>query len=137
MSDNDFHIHLYGRSPGDLPPQGQRTNPIPTSFEEAQQRLLERMPEMLFEPDGSFAWASVKHQLVGMIYDAGGQIQYVELRGHCAPQQLRDLIETLAGSPQIDEFAVMVLPNRQWKIFHTFEKSVPSEDSTSANNPSH
>lgn len=60
-----------------------------------------------------------------MIYDAAMVIQYVELRGHCDATRLRKLVETLAGTTQIDQFAVMVLPERQWKNFQTFAISLP------------
>jgi hypothetical protein len=127
MSLETFHIHLYGPERSTSGPASSRqTNPIPTSFEAAQQRLESLLPSVLLEPDGSFAWAGNGHQVVGMIYDAATEIQYVELRGHCDRSQLRKLVQTLVGAPRIDEFAIMVLPNRQWKIFQSFEISLPT-----------
>ncbi len=120
-----FHIHLYGPHPHADRLPSPATTPIPTSFEAAGQRLHQSLPSILFEPDGSFAWASTDHQVVGMIYDAAMVIQYVELRGHCDATRLRKLVETLAGTTQIDQFAVMVLPERQWKNFQTFAISLP------------
>lgn len=123
MSSKSFHIHLYGPQESDQKPIAERTPAIPTSFEAAQQRLSDALPDVLLEPDGSFAWAGPTFQIVGMIYDAADQIQYVELRGHCDPAHLRQLIEILSGMSNIDQFLVMVLPERQWKNFQSFEKS--------------
>jgi hypothetical protein len=126
MSIETFHIHLYGPDPLDRPSVPGQTTPLPTSFEAAQQRLRTCLPNVLLEPDGSLAWAGKDHQIVGMIYDAATMIQYVELRGRCDRIRLREFVETLAGSKQIDQFATMILPERQWKIFHSFERSLPS-----------
>lgn len=98
-------------------------HPLDSDFESAQQRLREQIPATLLEPDGSLAWAGADFQIVGMIYDAAETIQYIELRGHCRGRQLRQLIETVAGTPRIEQFSVMVLPDRQWKIFQSFERS--------------
>ena len=145
MATDTFHIYLYG------PPQGtdaatlNRGTPFATSFEAAAERLLENLPTVLLEPDGSFAWASGEGEIVGMIYDAAMLIQYVELRGHGnlgkenwpagdrttgdnRPQfrqsPLRHLVQSLAGTPLVDDFSVLVLPERQWKDFQSFEKSL-------------
>lgn len=44
-------------------------------------------PGMYVEPDGSFVWVveagQDRMQLDGMIYDRGGAIEYVELKGEC------------------------------------------------------
>ncbi|QDV40221.1 hypothetical protein Enr13x_00270 [Stieleria neptunia] len=126
MPTEPFHIHLYGPHPHDGRLPSPETTPIPTSFEAAGERLNRSLPSVLFEPDGSFAWAGKDHQVVGMVYDAAMLIQYVEIRGHCDATQLRKLVETLAGTTQIDPFAVMVLPERQWKNFQTFAISLPA-----------
>lgn len=89
--------------------------------------MEQRLPNVLLEPDGSFAWTGENHQLVGMIYDAAMMIQYVELRGHCDRFQLRKLVQTLSGTDQIGDFAIMILPERQWKIFQSFEMSLPAK----------
>jgi len=113
-SDNDFHIYLYG------PDQG----PIDSSFEETQSRL-EMLPRLHFEPDGSFVWAldSGKQQVFGMIYDAGGKIQYTELRGRCAPETWSELCFAITGSRSV-ELEILQLPDRQMQDLQSFEKSV-------------
>ncbi|QEF96001.1 hypothetical protein Mal15_00270 [Stieleria maiorica] len=124
MPTDSFHIHLYGPRPDTNLSSGGPMPPIPTSFEAAGERLQRSLPMVLLEPDGSFAWAGKHHQVVGMIYDAAMEIQYVELRGHCDAKNLRKLVETLAGTVEIDPFAVMVLPERQWKNFQSFANSL-------------
>jgi hypothetical protein len=151
MTRDEFHIHLYGPLPldsgMDSSPPGEdartvrseressgptsaldpnrwiATTPIPASFEEAASRLAEQLPEVLLEPDGSLAWASPDHQVVGMIYDAMGSIQYLELRGRCTAEQLRQLVEVISGMTNVDRFAAMLLPERQWKIFQSVAES--------------
>lgn len=130
MSLDTFHIHLYGPPAEPTSESASATTPIPTSFEAAQGRLEQTLSNVLLEPDGSFAWASKDHRVVGMIYDAAMLIQYVEFRGHCDQLQLRKLVKTLSGTDQIDDFAVMVLPERQWKNFQSFVRSLPLDVKT-------
>lgn len=123
----DFHVHIYGPAAGEMRNVGEKppgTSSVPSSFEEALTRLERDIPSVLLEPDGSLAWASPSHQVVGIIYDAGQRIQYVELRGHCSGDQIRHLIATIADTKQIDEFAVMELPNRQWNNLQGFANSL-------------
>ncbi len=158
---SSFHIHLYGPHESDEPLSALTARPLPSDFEAAQRRLEQQLPGVLFEPDGSFAWAGGDFQIVGIVYDAADAIQYVELRGrfeHRAQEsqsqesqsqesqsqeshgresrrvsaddpkvggRLRELIAVLAGTAAIDRFAVMVLPNRQWQLFQSFENSSP------------
>ncbi|WP_372894367.1 hypothetical protein [Stieleria sp.] len=136
MPTDSFHIYLYGPHPHADRLPSPDTTPIPTSFEAAGERLHQSLPSILFEPDGSFAWASKDHQVVGMIYDAAMEIQYVEIRGHCDASRLRKLVEILAGTTQIDQFAVMVLPERQWKNFQSFAISLPASDPNGASDSS-
>ena len=62
---------------------------LPVSFEDAFEQLAS-LPRMFIEPDGSFVWVSdttdVKWQLDGMMFDRGGRLQYVEMRGTCTPE---------------------------------------------------
>ncbi|MEM6365823.1 MAG: hypothetical protein AAF745_15455 [Planctomycetota bacterium] len=121
-----FHVHCYGPSELDSGELSKRTHPaIPTSFEAALERLQRLLPQVLFEPDGSLAWASPSHQVVGMVYDAQTTIQYVELRGHCDGQQFIELVRTLAGTDDVGSYQLMLLPQRQWKDLQTFAKTLP------------
>ena len=62
---------------------------LPISFEDAYGQLAS-LPRMFIEPDGSFVWVSDttdgKWQLDGMLFDRGGRLQYVEMRGTCTPE---------------------------------------------------
>ena len=109
-----FAIHLYG-------PQRQ---PLPVSFEDAQARLT-ALERMFFEPDGSFVWVGgrpVAWQVDGMLYDAAGQLQYVDLRGCCPYPQWRQLLAALApaGSP----LAVARLGGEGLQNLQPFEQQV-------------
>lgn len=83
MKSEQFHIHLYGPGRG----------PLETSFEAAAERL-ESLEKLYFEPDGSFVWTrdAGRQQIFGMLYDAGGQIQYIDLRGTCEIEMWSELI---------------------------------------------
>ncbi|TWT98238.1 hypothetical protein [Stieleria varia] len=110
-----FHVHLSA---------GRRaSDEMSLSFEEAQQRLSE-LERLYFEPDGSFVWAGAGFQVFGMLYDAAGKLQYVELRGKCTLAAWRRLIEcfvTINAAGQKSTIVVMVLPERQWQELQTFE----------------
>ncbi|MEO1523998.1 MAG: hypothetical protein AAFX06_01115 [Planctomycetota bacterium] len=118
---SEFHLHLYGP----FTEEGGQPSPFPSRFETALTRLQTAYPEALIEMDGSVAWASPSHQLVGMLYDAGEAIEYVELRGRCSRSQLLDFVENLAEEGQIGAFAVMELPQRQWKKLQHFAIQLP------------
>jgi len=70
-------------------------NPMAVSFEEAV-AALEILPRMFIEPDGSFVWTSESGerswQVDGVLYDRGGYLLFVDLRGECARPALRRLI---------------------------------------------
>jgi hypothetical protein len=73
--------------------------------------LLEQMPRMFIEWDGSFVWRgetqsnstaeSVVWQLDGMVYDHLGSVRYVELKGNCELEPWQKLLSVL-GWPQQD-----------------------------------
>ncbi len=106
-----FHLYLYGPEKG----------PIDTSFEAAAERL-ERLELLHFEPDGSFVWTrdSGKQQIDGMLYDAAGRLQYVELQGKCALPTWQRMVTAIRGALS-DDLVVMLLPQRQLQDLQTFE----------------
>ncbi len=115
-----FHVHLSDR---------RLAEPLPLSFEQAQSRL-EALPRLHFEPDGSFVWAGANYQVFGMLYDAAGLLQYVELRGECPLAIWRQLVNCMLDEPSIREIrrpggkstiSVMTLPQRQWQELQRFE----------------
>ncbi len=106
-----FHLYLYGPNHG----------PFSTSFEETAKRL-ERLTRMFFEQDGSFVWTPESDQQIdGMLYDAQGKLQYVELKGICTLASWRVLLIAIGGDSQ--NGVVMVIPTRELKDLPTFERA--------------
>lgn len=93
-----------GRSWPVLQPTHEQLNtPFPVAFEEAAERL-EQFERMFFEPDGSFVWVGdspgqpTPWQLDGVLYDHGGRIAHIELKGTAPPAALHRLLEALGGA---------------------------------------
>ncbi len=78
----------------------QLNRPFPVSFEEASERL-EQFERMFFEPDGSFVWvgnspdASSRWQLDGVLYDHGGRVAHLELKGTAPSEAVQQLLDAL------------------------------------------
>lgn len=109
-----FAIHLCGAA----------AQPLPVSFETAEAGLA-ALDRLYFEPDGSFLWVGGQPeawQIDGMLYDAAGSLQYVDLRGHCPLPQWRRLISALVppGSP----LAVVRLNDGALQNLQQFEAEV-------------
>ncbi|MEX2185671.1 MAG: hypothetical protein WD875_02710 [Pirellulales bacterium] len=86
------------------------------SFEQAA-AALESLERMFFEPDGSFVWtenrtATVDHengpstdeietswQIDGVLYDRGGRLAYVEIKGNAPADAINRLLPAL-GWPE-------------------------------------
>lgn len=107
-----FQVYLYGPDGGS----------IPSTFESAEKRLTQ-ISGLHFEPDGSFVWsAGDDEQIDGMIYDAAGVIQYVDLQGHCRLKNWRRLLAAIhPGLP--DNSVVIKLPQRMRQSLKEFEES--------------
>ncbi len=129
MSDSrqSFHITLHARPPGtwshrSLVLDGVETTtldilpprldcPLPVSFEEALS-VLSALPRLFIEPDGSFVWVSARGaarpwQIDGMLYDRGGRLLYVELKGHCPVVVFAELLAACGG--QTTSFVVQLV----------------------------
>ena len=109
-----FRIQLYG-------PHG---GPLETSFEAAAERLM-GIESLYFEPDGSFVWTHRRsgEQVDGMLYDAGGRLQYVELSGQCGRSAWRQLLVALLGkSGDSRQLKVVNLPDRRVQTLQAFEQ---------------
>lgn len=109
-----FAIHLCGAN----------AQPLPVSFEAAEAELA-TLGRLYFEPDGSFLWVGEQPaawQIDGMLYDAAGSLQYVDLRGRCPLPQWRRLISALvpSGSP----LAVVRLSDGELQNLQQFEAEV-------------
>lgn len=88
-----FALYLYGPAGG----------PLDASFDQASERL-QQLDRLYFEPDGSFTWvveASSRQQVDGMLYDAGGQLQYVDLKGLCSLAAWRELVDAICPAPDL------------------------------------
>ncbi|MFG0260802.1 MAG: hypothetical protein ACF788_00175 [Novipirellula sp. JB048] len=107
-----FHVYLYGAD----------GNALRSSFEQAASRL-ERLPKLYFEADGSFVWCpAAAEQVDGMLYDAHGRLQYVDLQGQCSLETWKRLMAAIVGGPA-EDCVVMVIPTRELKNLPIFEQS--------------
>lgn len=110
-----FRVNLHGtESPptvalqnGDQPNRGATVepaslNPLGGSFEALCERL-ERLPRTHLELDGSFVHRGVAPPLHidGMIYDASGQVQYVQLWGTTDLPTWQQLLAALSAAPEL------------------------------------
>jgi hypothetical protein len=107
-----FHVALHALPAGEIPKvedcaEGrqitrlhlsaqQLIKPLAISFERAVEELA-ALPRMFVEPDGSFIWVCDTDippwQLNGVLFDRGGQLQYVELRGTCGAEAIEELAQ--------------------------------------------
>ena len=80
-----------------------RFAPLDATWEACLEKLAE-LPAMFCEPDGSFLWVTCDHprrQVEGVVYDAAGQVQYVECWGECDASQWRQLVSAVSGSSTV------------------------------------
>lgn len=99
-----YHLAVHGAAPargaGEPAPSDSPTPLLAVTYEQAVERL-EALPRMLLEPDGSFVWSGSQPrpwQIDGVLYDAGGQLGYVELNGNAPSGPLRQLLQALCPS---------------------------------------
>ena len=76
--------------------------PLDVSFESAGERL-QALPQLYFEPDGSFVWVgqtalSQRWQLDGLLNDGIASLQSVELKGTCDQHAWDLLLDALQVS---------------------------------------
>ena len=84
---------------------GVAREPFSISFEDAAEQLAALDAMIHFEPDGWFIWHSPKDeqpvwQINGNLYDRGGQLWYVPLRGTCPEGVFRRMLAVLADEPE-------------------------------------
>jgi hypothetical protein len=97
-----FHVNLFASS---------REASFDCAWEDAAERL-ERMPRMIFEPDGSFVISGNdetgrRWQVDGHLFDFAGRLQRVELRGECPPAAFDDLLGCLGWPRQPLQFELV------------------------------
>ena len=76
---------------------------FPVSFEQVFERL-QLLERMFVELDGSFVWSGKWEdqawQMDGMLYDFGGQLQRLELKGACPLSAWKELLDCLSWPRQ-------------------------------------
>ena len=81
----------------DVDPEISR-DPLPVSFEDAA-ATLELLPNLYFEPDGSFVYANrdalYPEQLEGQLFDRDGLILYLELKGVCSADMFDAILQSI------------------------------------------
>ena len=106
-----FHLYLYGAGKG----------PLQSSFEAVEERL-HKLESLYFEPDGSFVLSreSGSEQVFGMLYDAAGQLQYCDLRGHCGITTWKAIRTAILGD-EVADHEVLLLPDQELQDLQSFE----------------
>ncbi len=131
-----FHLYLYGSTrPQEIhqPAPGQ-PGPFESSFEAAAERL-QAIRGISLEPDGSFGFASNggRERLFGMLYDAGSQLQYIDLQGSVSFTTWRQIVIAICGDTcSLQKLCVLQLPTRQLKTFQSFEAETWASTATSS-----
>jgi len=85
-----FHVHLFAASPGES---------FAVTWEQAAAEL-ERLPRMIFEPDGSFVVTGDdrdgrRWQVDGHLFDFAGRLYRVELHGGCPAAEFDRLLRCI------------------------------------------
>jgi hypothetical protein len=88
-----FHVNLFAASGGES---------FAVTWEDAA-TMLERLPRMIFEPDGSFIYSGdeasgCRWQVDGHLFDFAGRLHRVELHGQC-PAAAFDALLRCVGWP--------------------------------------
>lgn len=111
-----FHVSIHARSVEAMPnarvvidgrmyaalfvPCERTAATFDTSFEAAAGALA-ALPRMYIEADGSFVWVSsasagrTPWQLDGVLYDRGGRLLFVDLKGACTAEAFDQLLMAL------------------------------------------
>jgi len=115
---NKFAIYLYGVD----------RKPIPADFESIAENL-QKVERLYFEMDGSFIWTGedgeFRWQLDGMLYDAAGVIQYVDIQGWCPLREWLSLLNTIADQADWDQrWTVVRLPQLTTQSLGEFNQEI-------------
>lgn len=89
-----FHVNVFAAS---------ESAPFAVTWEDAA-ALLERLPRMIFELDGSFVIsgddAGRRWQVDGHLFDFAGRLHRIELRGACPPAVFDELLQCVGWPDQ-------------------------------------
>ncbi len=111
-----FHAYLYGAAGG----------PLTANFDDLAERLPQ-IPRLFFELDGSLVWTGPDWQVDAMIYDRGGVVQYVDIKGRCPRSRWRELVGWLTDDSRNDptpSVSILSLPDRLLHDLQSFEEAV-------------
>jgi hypothetical protein len=91
-----FHVNIFA---------DPREDSFAVTWEEAAARL-ERLPRMIFEPDGSFVVSGDdesgrRWQVDGHLFDFSGRLQRYELHGHCPEAAFDELLRCVGWPKQM------------------------------------
>jgi hypothetical protein len=93
-----FHVNIFA---------DPKEASFAVAWEEAA-AALERLPRMIFEPDGSFVVSGGvgldRWQVDGHLFDFAGRLQRYELHGFCPAGAFDDLLRCVGWPKQLLEF---------------------------------
>ncbi len=97
-----FHVNLFAHP---------RTAGFAVTWEDAA-KLLEPMPRMIFELDGSFVLSGNdehgnRWQVDGHLFDFAGRLFRLELHGRCPPAVFDQLLRSVGWPTQAVEFEMV------------------------------
>jgi hypothetical protein len=89
-----FHVNLFAH---------ESSSAFAVTWEDAA-AMLERLPRIIFEPDGSFVVSggagSSRWQVDGHLFDFAGRLHRVEFRGHCPREAFDELLKCVGWPAQ-------------------------------------
>lgn len=89
-----FHVNVFAES---------REAGFASTWEDAA-TLLEQLPRMIFEPDGSFVVSGgvreTRWQVDGHLFDFAGRLHRLELHGNCPPESFDSLLRCVGWPVQ-------------------------------------
>ncbi len=92
-----FHVNVFG-------------SPFACTWEDAAE-ALQRLPRMIFEPDGSWILSGgvgrERWQVDGHLFDFEGRLHRVELHGNCPPEALDDMLRCFGWPETSVEFELV------------------------------
>jgi hypothetical protein len=96
-----FHVNVFSR---------EDAGGLGVTWEDAA-AMLERLPRMIFEPDGSFVISGgvgpARWQVDGHLFDFDGRLHRMELRGQCPPNAFDGLLECIGWPAQALTFELV------------------------------
>jgi hypothetical protein len=97
------YTDAWGTWPTVTAPHDVLAVPMAISFDEAIERLG-RLERMYAEPDGAFVWVSPREglswQVDGNVFDRGGRVLLVDMKGSCPPTDFDRLLSCFGWSAE-------------------------------------